>query len=85
MRAQRGQILWNVYREFYDIPKDLFVRKSDPMMRLAVRTSEAFNRADKMRKDGINPSLVFFSRDLTEPQIQHCVQILQADKVAPEK
>lgn len=85
MRAQRGQILWNVYREFYDIPKDLFVRKSDPMMRLAVRTSEAFNRADKMRKDGINPSLVFFSKDLTEPQIQHCVKILQADKVVPEK
>ena len=42
MRAQRSQILWNVYREFYDIPKDLFVRKSDPLMRLAVQTSEAF-------------------------------------------
>ena len=30
------------------------------MMRFAVRNSEAFNRADKMRKDGINPSLIFF-------------------------
>lgn len=38
-----------------------------------------------MRKDGINPSLVFFSKGLTEPQIQHCVQILQADKVPDEK
>ena len=85
MRAQRGQILWNVYREFYDIPKDLYVRKTDPLMRLAVRTSEAFNRADKMRKDGINPSLIFFSKTMSEPQIQHCVKILQADKVPDEK
>ena len=84
MRAQRSQILWNVYRQFYDIPKDLFVRKSDPLMRLAVQTSEAFNRADKMRKDGINPSLIFFSHSLTENQIKKCVAILQADDIAAE-
>jgi hypothetical protein len=76
MRAQKSQTLWNVYREFYDIPKDLFVRKSDPMMRLAVHTSEALKRADKMRKDGINPSLIFFSKDLEENQIKKIVAIL---------
>jgi hypothetical protein len=52
------------------------VRKTDPLMRLALRTSEAFNRADKMRKDGINPSLIFFSNDMNESQIKKCVSIL---------
>jgi hypothetical protein len=66
MRLQRSQITMNVYRQFYDIPKDLYVRKPDPMMRLAVRTSEAFDRADRMRKEGINPSLVFFDKTLTD-------------------
>ena len=36
------------------------------MMRLAVRTSEAFNRADKMRKEGLNPAVVFFDNELEE-------------------
>ncbi len=50
-------------------------------MRLAVRTSEAFNRADKMRKDSLNPSLIFFSHSMTENQIKKCVSILQADNI----
>lgn len=71
----------NVYREFYDIPKDLWVRKADPLMRLAVQSSEAFNRADKMRKDGINPSLIFFDRALEEHHIKKAVKTLQGDTV----
>lgn len=40
-KIYNSQVLWNVYREFYDIPKDLYVRKADPLMRLAVMNSEA--------------------------------------------
>lgn len=34
-----SQILWNVYREAYDIPRDLYVRKADVLMRAAVEES----------------------------------------------
>jgi len=59
-----SKILWNVYREFYDIPKDLWVRKEDPEMRLAVATSTALARAEKLRSRSINPSLVYFDNRL---------------------
>lgn len=42
MREAHKSILSNVYREFYDIPPDLKVRKSDPAMRHAVANSEAY-------------------------------------------
>lgn len=70
-----------MYREFYDIPKDLWVRKEDPMMRLAVAQSEALARAEQMRVRSLNPSLVFFDNSLEEHQIKKCVSIIQGDKV----
>jgi hypothetical protein len=48
-------VLWNVYREFYDIPNDLFVRKPDLMMKMAVEESEALKRAEHMRDYSLNP------------------------------
>jgi hypothetical protein len=38
-----------------------------------------------MRVDGINPSLVFFDKDLEEHQIMKCVSILQGDKIPDDK
>ena len=61
--------MWNVYRQYYDIPKDLFVRKADPAMRFAVETSEAFKRAENLRVNGLNPQLIFFDKNLKEHQI----------------
>jgi hypothetical protein len=37
-----------------------------------------------MRKDGINPSLVFFDNELQEHQIKKTVEILQGDKSKDE-
>ena len=74
-----------MYREFYDIPKDLWVRKEDPMMRLAVSTSTALARAEKLRVRSMNPSLVYFDNRLQEHQIKKCVQILQGDSIDKEK
>lgn len=59
-------MLWNVYREFYDIPKDLYVRKADPIMRHAVYTSEAIRRAENLRLSSLNPALIFFAKNLEE-------------------
>lgn len=73
-----------MYRQFYDIPKDLYVRKSDVMMRFAVENSEAFKRADDLRMNTISPQLIFFSKELKEHQILGCVAILQGDKIQQE-
>ena len=76
-----SKILWNVYREFYDIPKDLWVRKEDPELRLAVATSTALARAEKLRSRSITPSLVYFDNRLEEHEIKKCVQIIQGDAI----
>ena len=37
-----------------------------------------------MRKEGINPSLIFFSHSMSENQIKKCVAILQGDNIPAE-
>lgn len=73
-----------MYRQYYDIPRDLFVRKSDAMMRLAVYNSEAIQRADNLRRNGLNPQLIFFGKNLEEHEITKCVEIMQGDKLKAE-
>eukprot|EP00347_Sterkiella_histriomuscorum_P000722 403374758 len=84
-KATRSQVLDNVYRKYYDIPSDLKVRKSDPDMRFAVRTSEALTRSEQLQEKGINPQNIFFDKDLEEHQIMKCIQILQADKLKADQ
>ena len=50
-------------------------------MRLAVATSTALARAEKLRSRSINPSLVYFDNRLQEHEIKKCVQIIQGDAI----
>lgn len=54
-------------------------------MKFIVRTSEALRRGDRLRMNGIDPSLIFFNKNLEEYQVKNVVKILQGDKVIPEE
>jgi len=45
-------------------------------MKFIVRTSEALRRGDRLRMNGIDPSLIFFNKNLEEYQVQNVVKIL---------
>ena len=59
----------NIYRRRYQIPNDLMVRKADRDIRMAVESSEAIKKLEKLIENGIHPSLIFFQKDLSEEKI----------------
>lgn len=66
----------NVYREFYDIPADLMVRKADSSIRQAVKSSQSLQAVKQMEQMSVNPTLIFFEKDMEEEHIQKVVDKL---------
>ena len=66
-------VLKNVYKQFYDIPNDLKVRKADSTMRAVVDSSETLRKVTELQEKGMHPSLIFFSKELYENQISKCM------------
>lgn len=78
-------MLNNLYREYYDIPNNLRVRKADDLMRIAVDTSETLKKVEKLQQRGLHPSLIFFSHDLYDNQVSRIMQILHGTNIDKEK
>lgn len=76
----RRKVIKNLYRERYDIPIDLMVRKPDNDITATVKTSESLIRVMEMEEKSINPSLIFFQKGLPERLIQAVIQKLHGDK-----
>ena len=76
----RRKVIKNLYRERYDIPTDLMVRKPDVDILKTVKTSESLFRVREMEEKSINPSLIFFEKGLPERLIQTVIQKLHGDK-----
>ena len=55
-----------MYRDKYDIPLDLMVRKADKEIRQAVDTSEALEKVNHLINSSIHPSLIFFEKEMPE-------------------
>jgi hypothetical protein len=64
------KVMKNLYRERYDIPSDLMVRKADTDIRQSVKASQTLARIEALDRTSIAPSLIFFGNDLTEKQTQ---------------
>ncbi|CDW79089.1 UNKNOWN [Stylonychia lemnae] len=63
---------------------DLYVRKYDPAMKHAVKSSLALRRGERLRVNGLDPSQIFFNKNMEEYQVQNCVRILQGDSLKQE-
>lgn len=69
----------NVYRERYDIPIDLMVRKPDPDITASVKSSETIRKVVHLDMTSISPQLIFFTKHLPEHMIQACVKRLHGE------
>jgi hypothetical protein len=75
-RAAHATVLKNLYKTYYDVPNDMAVRKADSTMKTVVDTSETLQRVKHLSDRGLHPSIIFFSAELYENQINSCVQKL---------
>ncbi len=56
----KKKVTKNIYRDRYDIPIDLMVRRADSDIRQSVNNSESLKQVEKMDYSSISPNLVFF-------------------------
>lgn len=56
----KKKVTKNIYRDRYDIPIDLMIRKADSDIRQSVNNSESLKQVEKMDSSSISPNLVFF-------------------------
>ena len=81
----KKKVTKNLYRERYDIPTDLMVRKADADIRQSVKASQTLNRIEALDRTSIAPGLIFFGNELTEKQIQQAVKRLHGEQVTKNK
>lgn len=81
-RKAKEVVLNNIYRQYYDIPNDLKVRKPDAVLKTIVDTSETLKKVESLIEHGMHPSLIFFSKELFENQINKVMRNLHGTSIA---
>lgn len=59
------------------------VRKADPFIRDAVRSSQSLKSVAALEETSIHPSLIFFEKDMEEDEIKKAVDRLHGRKEKP--